>query len=78
MKRLFDVFSAAMGLLVLAPVLAAVALAIKMESRGPVFYRGLRAGRHGKPFRIFKFRTMVMNADRRESHFRMSATWRKK
>jgi len=53
-----------MGLVVLAPVLAAVALAIKLESRGPVFYRGMRAGRHGKPFRIFKFRTMVMNADK--------------
>jgi lipopolysaccharide/colanic/teichoic acid biosynthesis glycosyltransferase len=64
MKRLFDVLSAAMGLLVLAPVLAAVALAIKLESRGPVFYRGLRAGRLGKPFRILKFRTMVENADK--------------
>lgn len=51
-------------MLVLAPVLAAVALAIKMESRGPVFYRGQRAGRHEKPFRIFKFRTMVVNADK--------------
>jgi len=63
MKRLFDVLSSAMGLVVLAPVLAAVALAIKMESHGPVFYRGVRAGLHGKPFRIFKFRTMVMNAE---------------
>lgn len=63
MKRLFDVLSSAMGLIVLAPVLAAVALAIKMESRGPVFYRGVRAGRYGKPFRIFKFRTMVVNAE---------------
>jgi len=63
MKRLFDLLSAGIGLLVLAPVLAAVAVAIKMESAGPVFYRGLRAGRHGKPFRIFKFRTMVMNAE---------------
>jgi lipopolysaccharide/colanic/teichoic acid biosynthesis glycosyltransferase len=63
MKRLFDVMSSAMGLLLLAPLLAAVAAAIKLESRGPVFYRGLRAGRHGKPFRIFKFRTMVTNAE---------------
>jgi len=63
MKRLFDVLSSAMGLVVLAPVLAVVALAIKMESHGPVFYRGVRAGLHGKPFRIFKFRTMVMNAE---------------
>src|SRR6266480_3714118 len=64
MKRLFDVLSSTMGLLVLAPVLAAAALVIKLESRGPVFYRGLRAGRYGKPFQIFKFRTMVMDADK--------------
>jgi len=64
MKRLFDLLSAGLGLLVLAPVLAAVAVAIKSESKGPVFYRGLRAGWHGKPFRIFKFRTMVANADK--------------
>lgn len=63
MKRIFDLLCAAIGLLALTPVLAAVALAIKLESRGPVFYRGARAGWHGKPFRIFKFRTMVMNAD---------------
>jgi lipopolysaccharide/colanic/teichoic acid biosynthesis glycosyltransferase len=63
MKRIFDLLCAAMGLLVLTPVLTAVALAIKLESRGPVFYRGARAGWHGKPFRIFKFRTMVMDAD---------------
>src|SRR6266550_8959373 len=64
MKRLFDVLSAAVGLVILSPVLAAVAVAIKAESAGPVFYRGLRAGRYGKPFGIFKFRTMVMNADK--------------
>jgi lipopolysaccharide/colanic/teichoic acid biosynthesis glycosyltransferase len=64
MKRLFDVLSSTIGLIVLAPVLVAAAVAIKVESAGPVFYRGLRAGRYGKPFRIFKFRTMVLNADK--------------
>jgi lipopolysaccharide/colanic/teichoic acid biosynthesis glycosyltransferase len=64
MKRLFDLLTGGVGLLVLAPVLIAVAVAIKIESRGPVFYRGVRAGRHGKPFRMFKFRTMVVNADK--------------
>jgi lipopolysaccharide/colanic/teichoic acid biosynthesis glycosyltransferase len=64
MKRLFDAMISTVGLIVLAPVLVAVAVAIKVESAGPVFYRGLRAGRYGKPFRIFKFRTMVMNADK--------------
>lgn len=63
MKRAFDVIASLMAILLLAPVLAAVAIAIKSESAGPVFYRGLRAGRNGKPFRIFKFRTMVMNAE---------------
>lgn len=62
MKRLFDAMISTIGLMMLAPVLVAVAVAIKAESAGPVFYRGLRAGRYGKPFRIFKFRTMVMNA----------------
>jgi lipopolysaccharide/colanic/teichoic acid biosynthesis glycosyltransferase len=62
-KRLFDVSASAMGLIVLAPVLAATALAVKASSSGPTFYRGLRAGRRGKPFRLLKFRTMVTNAD---------------
>ncbi len=64
MKRLFDGMISTIGLIVLAPVLVAAAVAIKVESAGPVFYRGLRAGRYGRPFRIFKFRTMVMNADK--------------
>ena len=64
MKRLFDLLSATIGLVVLAPVLAAVAVAIKLESAGPVCFRGQRAGRYGKAFRIFKFRTMVEDAER--------------
>jgi FlaA1/EpsC-like NDP-sugar epimerase/lipopolysaccharide/colanic/teichoic acid biosynthesis glycosyltransferase len=62
MKRLFDFFSALIGLVVISPLFAIVALAIKGDSRGPVFYRGERVGKDGKPFRIFKFRTMVSNA----------------
>src|SRR5207245_5742371 len=60
----FDLILSLLGLIVLAPLLAALALLIKLDSPGPVFYRGVRAGRNGKPFRIFKFRTMVMNADK--------------
>ena len=63
MKRSFDLILSLLGLIVLAPVFAAVAVAIKIESAGPVFYRGLRAGRYGKAFRIFKFRTMVVKAE---------------
>jgi lipopolysaccharide/colanic/teichoic acid biosynthesis glycosyltransferase len=47
----------------LCPLFALIALAIKLESKGPVFYRGIRAGRFGNPFRIFKFRTMVQDAE---------------
>jgi lipopolysaccharide/colanic/teichoic acid biosynthesis glycosyltransferase len=59
-KRLIDVVASAAGLLVLAPLFALIAVAIKLESRGPVFFRQERVGRHGRPFRIFKFRTMTV------------------
>ena len=63
-KRLFDLVAAGAGLLLLAPVLAVVALAIMLESGPPVFFRQERVGRHGVPFRIWKFRTMVADAER--------------
>jgi exopolysaccharide biosynthesis polyprenyl glycosylphosphotransferase len=62
-KRWMDLAGAGLGLLVLAPLLAVVAIAIKLESRGPVFYRQWRVGRDGRPFRMVKFRSMVQNAD---------------
>lgn len=64
-KRLFDLLASGIGLLVLAPVLLGIALAIKLESHGPVFFRQERVGRFGKTFRIHKFRTMVTDAERR-------------
>jgi lipopolysaccharide/colanic/teichoic acid biosynthesis glycosyltransferase len=64
MKRIFDVLLAFIGLLGTLPLFAVIAICIKVDSEGPVFYRGVRAGLSGKPFRMFKFRTMVMNADR--------------
>jgi lipopolysaccharide/colanic/teichoic acid biosynthesis glycosyltransferase len=63
-KRIFDVLVAGAGLVVLAPAFAIVAIAIKLESRGPVFFRQQRVGRDGRPFMIIKFRTMVTGADR--------------
>lgn len=57
-KRLFDLVLSTLGLLVLAPLLLLMALAIKLDSSGPVFFRQERVGRFGKPFRIHKFRTM--------------------
>lgn len=64
-KRLFDLVASGLGLLVLAPFLLLVALAVKLDSPGSVFFRQERVGRHGKKFRIHKFRTMVTDAERR-------------
>jgi len=63
MKRLFDAIFSFLGLVLISPLLLAVAILVKFSSPGPVFYRGERIGRNGKPFRIFKFRTMVLNAE---------------
>lgn len=66
-KRAFDLIGAAIGLALLAPLFALIALWIKVDSRGPVFYRQLRVGRAGVLFSIFKFRTMVdLSSDLRE------------
>jgi len=61
-KRAFDLLGAAVALLLLAPVMLAVALWVKLDSPGPVFYRQQRVGRHGVPFAIHKFRTMHAGA----------------
>lgn len=58
-KRLFDLSIAALALVLLSPVLAAIALWVKLDSPGPVFFRQVRVGRFGAPFRIHKFRTMA-------------------
>jgi lipopolysaccharide/colanic/teichoic acid biosynthesis glycosyltransferase len=58
-KRVFDIVCAGLGLMLLAPVLAAIAAWIKLDSPGPVFFRQERVGRYGVPFRIHKFRTMT-------------------
>lgn len=64
MKRLFDIIVSACGLLVLSPVFLIMAIWIKQDSNGPVFYRQVRVGRHNKDFRIFKFRSMRVGADK--------------
>lgn len=64
-KRLFDVLASGLGLLVLAPVLLVIALAVKLDSAGPVLFRQERVGRLGRTFRIHKFRTMVTDAESR-------------
>jgi len=64
MKRAFDLFWTIAGLAVIWPLFALLAALISLEDRGPVFYRQVRIGRHARPFRIWKFRTMVQDADR--------------
>jgi lipopolysaccharide/colanic/teichoic acid biosynthesis glycosyltransferase len=66
-KRALDVILAAVALVVFAPVLAIVSILIKITSRGPVYFGQLRAGRAGKPFRMYKFRTMVADAEELKS-----------
>ncbi|GGY18602.1 sugar transferase [Paludibacterium paludis] len=62
-KRLFDLAASAAGLLALSPLLIAIALWIRLDSPGPVFFRQVRVGRHGTLFRIHKFRTMQLMAE---------------
>lgn len=62
-KRLFDIIICAVALVVLSPIMLIVALAIKIESTGPVIFRQTRLGRYGKPFTIYKFRSMCTGAE---------------
>ncbi len=62
-KRVFDACASFLGLIAFAPLMMIVAMIIKLESPGPIFYRGRRSGRFNKVFYIFKFRTMVDNAE---------------
>ena len=65
LKRCFDVVVSAGMLVVLCPVFLALAVAIKLDSPGPVFYRQVRVTQYGQKFRIFKFRSMISDADKR-------------
>jgi len=66
--RPLDVLGAVIGLVAMAPVLVLAAVAIRLSSRGPVFYSQTRVGRHGRPFRCHKLRTMANDADRQLQH----------
>ena len=63
LKRIFDVVISLIVLLAVWPLLVLAAVAVKLSSPGPIFYRGVRSGLYGKPFRILKFRTMVEDAE---------------
>lgn len=64
-KRLIDIIISLAGLILFAPVFAVLAVVVAATSRGPIFYRSPRVGRHGEPFECLKFRTMVANAEER-------------
>ena len=64
MKRLFDIIASGLGLVILSPLFLILAIWIKLDSKGPVFYRQVRVGWHNKDFRIFKFRSMRVGADK--------------
>lgn len=61
LKRIFDIIASFFGLFILSPVLLIAGLLVRFGSKGPVFFRQERAGRHGKPFTIYKFRTMIVD-----------------
>jgi exopolysaccharide biosynthesis polyprenyl glycosylphosphotransferase len=70
-KRVFDLAVGSLACLAIAPVLAVLAIAVKLDSSGPVFFRQTRIGRNGRPFRIWKFRSMSPDADARKHELRV-------
>ncbi len=64
-KRLFDIAISLLGLILLFPLMLFICLFIKKEDKGPILYRGIRVGKDGKLFNIYKFRTMVVDADKK-------------
>ena len=64
MKRLFDLMASGLGLIILSPLFLIIAIWIKLDSPGPVFYRQVRVGMNNKDFRIFKFRSMRVGSDK--------------
>lgn len=64
MKRFFDITASGLGLIVLSPIFLVLAIWIKADSKGPVFYRQVRVGRNNKDFRLFKFRSMRPDSDK--------------
>jgi exopolysaccharide biosynthesis polyprenyl glycosylphosphotransferase len=70
LKRGIDLIGSAVGLVLISPLLAAIALAIRIDSKGPIFFRQIRVGRDGRPFSIVKLRSMVADADGRKDALR--------
>ena len=64
-KRVIDIFGAGLGIFLFSPLMLGIAVLIRLDSAGPVFFRQQRLGRGGKPFKVCKFRTMEVNAEQR-------------
>lgn len=64
MKRLFDIVAATCGIVMLSPLMIIIAVLIKAEDHGPIFYKQVRVGKNGKTFKMYKFRSMFVNADK--------------
>lgn len=64
LKQVFDIIFSFLGIIIAVPLMGLLAVLIKINSRGPVFFRGTRVGKHGEPFKMFKFRTMVPDAEK--------------
>ncbi|MBB1071738.1 sugar transferase [Limosilactobacillus reuteri] len=64
MKRLFDIVAATCGIVILSPLIIIIAVLIKGEDHGPIFYKQVRVGKNGKTFKMYKFRSMFVNADK--------------
>lgn len=62
-KRIFDIVAAACGIIILSPLMIIIAVLIKIEDHGPIFYKQVRVGKNGKTFKMYKFRSMFVNAD---------------
>lgn len=63
-KRLIDFIGSLIGVIIISPILIIIALLIKLTSKGPIFFKQVRLGKNGKTFKIFKFRTMIVNAEK--------------
>lgn len=76
MKRMFDMLAAALGLIILAPLLLLIAVAIRCDSSGPVFFRQTRVGRGGRDFILLKFRTMIVKEGAEQGDFDVGSSLR--
>lgn len=65
LKRTMDVILSLAGLVIISPLLFIISICIKLDSRGPVFFKQTRVGRYEEPFQIFKFRTMIVDAEKK-------------